>query len=620
MEFPLYQWAVAKTLQLSDASLPTTARLISLGCFYLCLPAVFLLLRRIGATGGTALLALALVLSSPLYVFYSRAILIEPFALLLSLWFLGCFDRLARAGRPGWIIPTILLGMGAALVKVTTFAVWGGLALAGGIANVIYLWIHESPRLSCRRLIMFAVAGIIPLLAGLWWVRWADTVKQASPGGFFLTSDALASFNLGTWANRTDGALWQELGNHATSGLLPGAGWAALVLLWILPAPGKRSRWVPILAGATGLVWFCFPELYRIHDYYFYAMGTLPLAALALGTQRWFPAKRFWWLPLALTLGVTGLQWRGYQQHYASLQNVNSPGGNSLFDFIHDATRPEEVVIVVGHDWSATIGYYTQRRTVMFKKHVHDVPTHRERMLASVEGLEVAGLLVMVAPDDMPRTVATIIDRLQLDPQPTFEHEKGVFHASLSRRGHQLSHLQRHPQYLGVSSAAVGNTVVNSDPILADLQIHDVSANQTHSIFSQISPSPARYRVEFGLAQESAGSGIAMGAHPQSDFWINWTNPTVQGDLEFGLFDHTYADETSHSDGVWFRVHAVRPDGTETLLWERWVDPWNEPSDRGTLREQFTAEIDAVSALRFSTRPGPTKSYDSAFWGQITVR
>ncbi|HET7535750.1 MAG TPA: hypothetical protein VFJ90_04800 [Candidatus Didemnitutus sp.] len=69
MEFPLYQWSVAALGNATGWSLPTAARTVSLGCFYLTLPAIFSLLGAWGIARARRLVVLTIVLTSPLYIF-----------------------------------------------------------------------------------------------------------------------------------------------------------------------------------------------------------------------------------------------------------------------------------------------------------------------------------------------------------------------------------------------------------------------------------------------------------------------------------------------------------------------------------------------------------------------
>src|SRR5688572_3944966 len=67
MEFPLYQWTVVLLSDATDMSLTSAGRTVSAVCFYLSLPAFYLLLARLGLNGTQRLLGLGFILTCPLY-------------------------------------------------------------------------------------------------------------------------------------------------------------------------------------------------------------------------------------------------------------------------------------------------------------------------------------------------------------------------------------------------------------------------------------------------------------------------------------------------------------------------------------------------------------------------
>ncbi len=124
MEFPLYQWTVVVTGKVTGWGLTKAGRAVSIACFYLALPAVFLLLARWNVAPGRRWLVLAVVVTCPLYVFYTRGFLIETMALMFSLWFWVAFERTVEGRSKAWLALAILAGTGAGLVKVTTFLLY----------------------------------------------------------------------------------------------------------------------------------------------------------------------------------------------------------------------------------------------------------------------------------------------------------------------------------------------------------------------------------------------------------------------------------------------------------------------------------------------------------------
>lgn len=429
MEFPLYQWSSAILSTETGASIPRTSRIISIVCFYLGLVAAGLLMRRFSADVTTILLALSLVLMAPIYIFYSRAVLIESMALALSLWFLWAFDIVRRQGSWWAVVATTLFGAMAAGVKVTTFAIWGTLALGLGLSRIVELTRNGATKKRNTFIAQASIGGIVPLVAGIAWVRFADAIKAESPGGFFLTSKNMSDFNFGNLGDRFDLALWQQLFGHAQTGVTPWMGWGLLIVMLGVPFSGRRSRIAIWLVLATVGTWLSFPRLYQIHDYYFYAVGMLPLVALAFSMKHLSHSTRWFWLPAALVVALAMLQWRSYATNYLPQQSVVSYGGGELLDFLNDATDPDDILLVTGGDWSANVPYFTQRRTMAFKQNLHDDPEIMERMMETLEPYSVAGLIVLEMGDGARGIIDEARKRFDIAANPTLRAGETFYYA-----------------------------------------------------------------------------------------------------------------------------------------------------------------------------------------------
>ena len=81
-------------------------------CFYLMLPALYLLLGRMAVPKTRRLLVLALVLTAPVYIYYSRAFLMDSMELMCCVWFLLGFVRTMDQRRWSWLALTIVAGPG----------------------------------------------------------------------------------------------------------------------------------------------------------------------------------------------------------------------------------------------------------------------------------------------------------------------------------------------------------------------------------------------------------------------------------------------------------------------------------------------------------------------------
>ncbi|MES1167626.1 MAG: hypothetical protein ABUL61_00510, partial [Oleiharenicola lentus] len=103
MEFPLYQWTAALIGDATGYSATKSGRLVTIACFYLMLPAVWLLLGRWQVAPGRRWMTLAVIVSSPFYIFYGRGVFIETMALMFSLWFWwGLSWRWSGGTGAGW--------------------------------------------------------------------------------------------------------------------------------------------------------------------------------------------------------------------------------------------------------------------------------------------------------------------------------------------------------------------------------------------------------------------------------------------------------------------------------------------------------------------------------------
>jgi len=203
MEFPLYQWTVAVVSKVTNWSITKAGRAVSIACFYMSLPAIFLLLRRWNQAVAWRWLILSIVVTCPLYIFYTRAFLIETMALMFSLWFWVAFERAVSARSRIWLVAAAVFDVGAGLVKITTFILY---LLPAGIWAARRLW--HAPRAERKReFIWMALAVILPFSLSVWWVYQADAIKALNPLAAFLNSDNLSDFNFGTWQMRLHGSV-----------------------------------------------------------------------------------------------------------------------------------------------------------------------------------------------------------------------------------------------------------------------------------------------------------------------------------------------------------------------------------------------------------------------------
>lgn len=409
MEFPLFQWAVAALVRATGMDLDQAGRLVSLFCFYCCLPAVFLLARRLsmGLAPGAGpvapplsdagLATVCLLLVSPMYIFWSSTFMIESMALCLCLWRAWLLLRWRDAGRTSHAALALLFGVLAGLVKITTLlvflapevclAAWDGLAALRSGA-----WRRPQAR---WRLLCYALSLGIALLAAWLWTSHADAVKSQNPMAGFLLSSELKTWNFGSLEQRLAPRFWTWIGQALSNYGL--GSWFLLLLL--VPGMLRKETRAGCLLCLIGYIAgpLLFANLYFVHDYYHYAILVFPMLAVGLGVSallETFGLRRIG--PLLLG-AVLFFPFSSYMATYYKEQTAPKILPAHL-SFLREALAPDDVLLLYGEDWSSCTPYYAQRRALMNRS---DLPLRDPRFQRAIEltGKERIAALLKAEPD-----------------------------------------------------------------------------------------------------------------------------------------------------------------------------------------------------------------------------
>lgn len=616
MEFPLYQWSVALLMEFTGWSLATAARSVTLVCFYIALIGLSMLLRRWRIERSATRLALGMILLTPVYLFYSRAVLIESMALALSIWFLFAFSKSCESGKTPWVVLSIVLGSLAGLVKVTTLFAWCLPAAVIGLS-----WSISQFRLNGMRgwLKTVAVGLFISAPIGLvnwWWITFADRIKAASPGGQKLRSDQMIETNWGTWHDRLSAESIGSLGFQMTQALLPPLVLIAVVVMGLWKAHGVKRR----VFGLLG--WFLatlvsFPVLYHRHDYYFFAIAVAPIVACAIMIDSRLRQGSFRWLAAVQLMVVLGFSTWGYVRNYAPLQCLESNGGTGLTNFIRDMLPADSALVIIGQDWAPVIPYYSQRKALMIRDNIARDPVALDRHLGQLSPGEVGALIITRNSDLFEDARLAASQRFDLDEYPSLQHRSTLVYLSNTIRESTLHRLQDYPNYAGITDIGAFRPPAASEPIIADQSIHEVTPRQAAQVFGLFSLPPDRYRCQFGFSGMAEDGRNLLGSHPDSDIWVPIHEDIQTVAYSLGVSSQAYASEDSTADGVVFSIYGIRPDGTETRLIEHDLNPFENMNQRGIL--DFSIGVpEGLSELRFSVRGKESLSRDWAFWGQVT--
>jgi hypothetical protein len=404
MEFPLFQWTVAALVRVTGMDLDQAGRLVSLLCFYLCLPAVFLLTNRLGARKENArpspLLGLApccLLLVSPMYIYWSATFMIESMALCCCLWQAWLLSRWRDAGERSALALALVLGTLAGLVKITTLLVFLApeACLFGSDLLVLLRGGGWRNRDAQRRLLGYALIFGVPLAAALFWTGHADAVKAQNPMAGFLLSAELRQWNFGTLDQRLDPSFWAWIGRALR---VYGVGsWLLLPLLAF--AAARKDLLAACLLCLVGYLTgpLLFTNLYFVHDYYHYAIVIFPLLALGLGARALLERAKLRVAGLLVFCCMLFLPYASYRDTYYREQISPKTLPERLL-FLREVVNPNEVLLIYGEDWDSATPYHAQRRALMNRS---NWPLSHPKLQRSIEltGKERIVALLKSSPD-----------------------------------------------------------------------------------------------------------------------------------------------------------------------------------------------------------------------------
>lgn len=392
LELPIYQWMVARWHRISGMSLDASGKLVSvLGWLAGMVPA-YVLLRALRFGPSQCLLVLALLLSSPLYLFWSNAFLIESTGLFFSLSMVACAVRGQERRSLRWLVASLLCGVLAVLCKVTT---WAPAVGVGGLLLVFRdgwppwqrVWPDAKERFSSRAIDRREVALIVaaasclllPLLPGKLWLAYGDSIKAANPYAREIMVSSLpsiASWCYGTWEQKCNPMTWQIIWRHMTDQLLvplPIIGPLFMILVLVAGAIASPKRIPLILVFLAGFFAgpLVFTNLYFEHSYYWMANGVWFLLAVGTalaGISDVRPGKvwpQVTATTLAAVIAVAGFTvW--FQRYLPILRAL--PTREQVAE---NWTKPVQAVVprdrtllIVGHDWNPTALYYAERKGI----------------------------------------------------------------------------------------------------------------------------------------------------------------------------------------------------------------------------------------------------------------
>lgn len=350
-EFPIYQMIVSFISKFTHLNLEITGRLVSISAFYGC---VFVLLQfQKIIKSFPSYLSASLVLCNPIYIFWTRTFMIESTALLLCISFVYLCIAYFERGNYKLLLWMFLIGAVGILTKVTTFFI--------GISTVSLILIPEIRtkwNLKKKEISLIAISIFILFVLLFTWTKHCDFTKSTSYIGNKITSSKLNLWNFGSFSQRFEIENWVYLIKNSSYTLA-----VSIFILIIILSSKKR-----IIANLPSLKWMgsglvaplIFFNLYIVHDYYHYANGLFTLIGISYFITRQKTKK----ISQNLAISIICLSFWYYHIVYYQTQRINNEYFKELGAFVESKSDIDDVILVLGNDWSSEISYYSKRKCI----------------------------------------------------------------------------------------------------------------------------------------------------------------------------------------------------------------------------------------------------------------
>lgn len=370
-EFPLYQYLVALVAQTDLLSLDAAGRLVSFAFLLLCLLPAGAITRDLRLSRTTFYLFAALLLSSPLYLYWGRAFMIETTALFLAIAGIKYFIELLQERRPRLSAALLVLFISLAILQKATTGL-PVLAVLACVYLVFWLkqWRADAWKFPLESALRAVLLFGLPLAVGIAWTLYTDHVKSQNDLGVQLTSQALSEWNWGDLGQRWSAPLyteviWQRMLLRNLGGAL-GLAVLAAALVARAPRPAAPIILVSIALGLLPLL--LFTDLHLVHTYY--QTGCLVFliygVAVALG-QDLYPGRMWRYVAVALVVVLVGSNHYWFTREQLPIVKMDFNATNcrdcAVGEFLRNQIPGDRYFVAFGNDWSSALAYLSQRKS-----------------------------------------------------------------------------------------------------------------------------------------------------------------------------------------------------------------------------------------------------------------
>lgn len=401
-ELPVFQW-ISALVSLTGLPLVQSSRLVSWTFFLAFVWLSASTLKRLDFSKTVVLTFTTLLLCSPLYLFWSRTVMIESTANMFGA--LCLFGLVGYLKAPNWKDGAALfIGLTlCALVKVTTLLSFAAAASAIGVYYLYQHFLtHQNLVATAKRAVFPALAAVIAFSVLLAWLSFADGWKSQNPFGVTLTSAGLSEFNFGTWEQKLSPAVWIEvfLGRAVRDTI--GSPVIIIVIGWVIYKTRYMVGPAVLAFGLYILPFMVFTNLHLLHNYYQYANSFFLLLFVAFGVdaapriqsaafQSWSAQKKKNVFLGALVCLQLGLFFAGYWK--LLMDDQSKYRAPIVAAKIAEVTKPDEVTFAFGMSWNSILAFLSHRRVITLPDSASNIALQTKDMTAWTGGRRIGAVV-----------------------------------------------------------------------------------------------------------------------------------------------------------------------------------------------------------------------------------
>jgi hypothetical protein len=371
-ELPLYQAVVSALSHVAGVSIHVAGRITSLFFFFGTLWPLAVLTKGMGLGLRCFFFSAVFWLCSPLYLYWSRTVMIESTAVFFGFVFLASLERAMATRNWYWWITAFVTSLACALVKVTSYPPFGLAAL--GIlfwqkapSSLKQIGAKEILQSILPSLLIIAFIGLCTVATTLVWNHHMDSIKLQNTITQSLTSKNLSEWNFGTIAQKTDLENWRKLFDRSIPEAIGG--------YWVLGflfgsgcfLKGKRIILLVGLLFLFVLPFAIFTNLHLVHNYYQYANSLWLVLALGLTVSemsKYVPR----YLSCVVVLLILGAQLQTYSRSYYQFTQILWSDALEAAKYVEANSKSDECILVIGDDWSPEVAFLSKRRALYIPK------------------------------------------------------------------------------------------------------------------------------------------------------------------------------------------------------------------------------------------------------------